>query len=305
MVKSIRPGKTHRHETVHFVGEGGCRPREAAQVALAPADAAAVAWTVHPGPHDVAVARGLVRQWTLVAREAMPPILAAISASPTWLAALVRARSLAGTDARALALLDGFDHEIARITGHDAPRWPTRLRKSLVAPLGTLALPMLDPGQQLLCTGALVRETAASRAALSTLLVAAWAEPPVDSIAADLRVRAAALGLPEPFRARWLRGSGLTPPDDVVPGEHRAVLALLRDAYGEAPSDVREVVLDDHPRVRGTAALDVVLATVAVRTCLRAAGELEAVAPAQLAPVIPLVQPDARRPTPRQPRRAA
>jgi hypothetical protein len=247
-----------------------------------------------------------MRQWALVAREAMPPILEVVAAAPSWLAALVRARSLAGADLRAHALLDGLDHEVARITGHAAPRWPTRLRKSVVAPVGTLALPLLDPGQQLLCTGALVRETAASRAALSALLHGAWADPPAGSIASDLRVRAVATGLPEPFRARWLRGSGLTPPDEVVPGEHRAVLALLRDAYvdaNRAPADVREVVLANHPRVRGTAALDVLLATATVRLCLRAAGELEAVVPTELAAVIPLAPPSARRPA--QPRRRA
>ncbi len=236
----------------------------------------------------------------------MPPILEVVAAAPSWLAALVRARSLAGTDTRAHALLDGFDHEIARITGHDAPRWPTRLRRSVVAPVGTLALPLLDPGQQLACTGALARESAASRAALSALLRVAWAEPPVGSIGADLRVRAAAVGLPEPFRSRWLRGSGLTPPDEVVPGEHRAVLSLLRDAYADAsraPTEVREVGLENHPRVRPTAALDVLLATATVRACLRAAGELAPVAPTDLAPVIPLAAAPACRPA--LPRRRA
>lgn len=253
--------------------------------------ALAMAWTVQPAAREAALARGLERQWALVAKEALPPVLELVAAVPAWLAAMIRARCLAGTDARANALLDGFDHEIARVTGHAAPRWPTRLRRiaptptSVVAPV---ALPLLDPSQHLVCSGALARESPTTIAALSVLLVTAWAEPPPVGLAPDLRVRAAAVGLPEPTRSRWLRGTGLTPPDDVVPGEHRGALAVLRQAFGDPSAPAREVVLREDAFLRPCAALDVVLATATVRTCLRAAGELANVAPAELAPVVPL-----------------
>lgn len=256
-----------------------------------------MAWTVHPAAREAALARGLTRQWALVANEALPPMLALVAAVPAWLAAMIRARSLAGSDARANALLDGFDHEIARVTGHAAPRWPTRLRRAAptsTAGVAPVALPLLDPSQHLICTGALARESAATIAALSALLVAAWAEPPPAGLAPDLRVRAAAVGLPEPTRSRWLRGTGLTPPDDVVPGEHRGALAVLRQAFGdpqarlEASPFAHEVVLRDDAFLRPCAALDVVLATATVRTCLRAEGGLASVAAAELAPVVPL-----------------
>jgi hypothetical protein len=260
--------------------------------------AAQMSWTVHPAAREAALARGLERQWALHAKEALPPLLALVAAVPAWLAAMIRARAIAGTDARANALLDGFDHEIARVTGHAAPRWPTRLRRvppphtAVVAPV---ALPLLDPSQQLICTGALARESPTTIAALSALLFTAWAEPPPVGLAPDLRVRAAAMGLPEPMRGRWLRGTGLTPPDDVVPGEHRGALAVLRQAFGDPQAGLdprslaREVVLRDDALLRPCAALDVVLATATVRTCLRAEGALADVAPAELAPVVPLV----------------
>jgi hypothetical protein len=266
-----------------------------------------VAWRVQPESHDVAVARGLARQWALLAKEAMPPVLELVAAVPSWLAAMIRARALAGDDARANALLDGVDHEIARITGHAAPRWPARLSRAKAREdrCGPVALPMLDPGQHLVCTGALARETPATVAAMSVLLGAAFAEPPANTLASDLRVRAVAVGLPEPFRTQWLRGSGLTPPDDVVPGAHRAALGVLRRAYVDAvrdPSRVGEVELGE--LARPIAALDVVLATATVRACLRAAGELEAVAPAELAPVVAFVAPAARMPEPPRARAA-
>ncbi|HET6583713.1 MAG TPA: hypothetical protein VFG69_09700 [Nannocystaceae bacterium] len=252
-----------------------------------------MAWTVEPAAREAALARGLERQWALVAKEALPPVLGLVAAVPAWLAAMIRARCLAGSDARANALLDGFDHEIARVTGHAAPRWPARLRRMPRMPSGGIpALPLLDPSQHLVCTGALARESTATIAALSALLVGAWAEPPPVGLAPDLRVRAAAVGLPEPSRGRWLRGTGLTPPDDVVPGEHRGALAVLRQAFGdptrEPSTPAREVSLSHDAFLRPSAALDVVLATATVRTCLRAAGELPDVVPAELAPVVPL-----------------
>lgn len=238
-----------------------------------------MAWIIEPRGHDVALARGLAHQWALVAKEALPPVLELVAAVPSWLAAMIRARALAGADARATALLDGFDHELARVTGHAAPRWPARLRSSCApARTTTLPLPLLDPSQHLVCTGALVRETPASVAAVSALLVAAWSEPPHGGLSADLRVRAIAIGLPEPFRSRWLLGSGLTPPDHAAPGEHRTAIALLRRAYPDA-TQPREVTLAIDATARPAAVLDVLLATATVRMCLRAAGDLEAVVP--------------------------
>ena len=110
-------------------------------------------------------------------------------------------------------------------------------------------------------------------------------------------MRAVAVGLPEPFRARWLRGSGLTPPDDAVPGEHRTALALLRRAYADT-ANVHEVTFALDASARPTAVLDVLLATATVRLCLRAAGELAAVTPTELAPVVAIAAPMARMPAP-------
>jgi len=243
-----------------------------------------VAWTIRPESRDAAVAGGLARQWTLVAGSELPPLLALVAAAPTWLAAWIRARSLAGDDARAHGCLDAYEQEIATVTGHAVVRWPSRLRKTAAVRPTSLALPALDPTQQLVCTGALVHQSAPVTAALAALLHVAWAEPPGLALASDLRVRVCAVALPASARAQWLRGTGLSPPDDVVPGEHRGGVALLGRAF--ADGGARPVPLGHSGSLRPAAALDLLLAAATVRACLRVAGELGSSAvtsPAELA----------------------
>lgn len=218
------------------------------------------------------VFRGFARQWHSMFSAELPPLLRTVAvAGPGaghWSVAVVRARAVAGTDARAEAILDVFERELATALGMGAPHWPARLRRTAPAPHG-IDMPALDPSQQLLL--GVGHDDTRDDAAILFLLEAAFGPRSESPHAAELRARVCSLAVTPTARERWRAGFGLMPPDAVAPGEHHGAMRLLQRAFGE---DGRVYPVDASmcAPMRPEAALDVLLAGLAVRAALRRSG---------------------------------
>ncbi len=217
--------------------------------------------------------RGIARQWQAMFGAEFPALLRTVSvAGPgaSWPLAMIRARAIAADDARARAVLDGFDAELAAALGAEAPRWPRRLRHAPV-PLAPVETPALDPSQLLMLGAAPTSVPTREQAALLPLLAAAFGPRDESPRSAELRARVCTLAIPTAARERWRAGFGLMPPDAAVPGEHHGAMRLLEAAL---PDD-RDVVAVDVAAcepMRPEAALDILLAGLTVRAALRRVG---------------------------------
>jgi hypothetical protein len=214
--------------------------------------------------------RGFAAQFERRYRMAVPTLVARIAlADGEWLAALWRARSIAGHDAAALALLTSFEADIARVLAVDPPAWPNPRPRTVVrTDVEPRELAALSPQQRALVSGA--GSAAASiptRRVVDELLAAGFATRDESARAAALRVRLCGHALPEAMRAAWW-GDGLRPPDAVVPGAHRGAIAALSSAFGSgvaAPIDPDVCrPMDEH------AALDLLLCGASLRAGIRA-----------------------------------
>lgn len=219
--------------------------------------------------------RGTARQWQAMFGAEFPALLRTVSvAGPgaPWPLAMIRARAVAADDARARALLDGFDAELATALGVEAPRWPRRLRHAPPT-LAPLATPALDPSQLLMLGATPPSLPTREQAAILPLLGAAFGARDESPRSAELRARVCTLAIPDAARGRWRAGFGLMPPDAAVPGEHHGAMRLLQAAL---PDDGGVVAVDASAcePMRPEAALDILLAGLTVRAALRRVGTL-------------------------------
>jgi hypothetical protein len=248
----------------------GKGPKTALQWPLAGVDATAVGWSV---PHDHAaspVTRGIARQWSAQLRAPMAEALWLVGACPRWLSALVRARSFAAGDATATAELDAIDHELAIVTGVASARWPTRLRASAPPKIGP-DLQALDPSQVLVVCAGLRRVSDRTRAAIESLLAAAFGGHETEW-SADMRARLCTSVFPEALRPRWRAGLGLSPPDAVAPGAHHGGIRMLAAALHG--TDVRASDEEAFAPLRVPAAIDLLMTALSLRAALRCSGDL-------------------------------
>jgi hypothetical protein len=228
-----------------------------------------VSWTRPAAQGCSPVTRGIAKQWAVHYGGALPDMLVLLGASPRWIAAIVRARACAASDSAARAELDAFDRELAIVTGVALPRWP-KMRPVALAAAGP-ELSALDPAQVLLLCGRLGQRSAATRAAIESLLAAAFGGHDAEW-SSEMRARLCTDVIPESLRPRWRAGLGLAPPDAVAPGVHRGGMRMLEAALDGA--EVRAVHEEVFAPLSSAAALDLLMTALVVRAALRCAGDL-------------------------------
>jgi hypothetical protein len=251
-------------------------------------------WCVPANDGGSPLANGLARQWAALTGEPLPPLLQLLTAAPTALLAITRARAIASRSPATLLAFERIEHELALVTGLPRVQWPA----PFVAPLDTLAgrrraarltteLPPLahwGPDQQLAVLHGLPLD-APLRTALGGLLDASFGvrRPALAGLPALARLELLAVALPPHLRQRWRGGLKLEeadalpfelPPsatDDPRP-EARQLLAAVFDGDGQ-PCPVAG---DRVTAVAPALAVDLLVAGLVLRTTLRlASGELQ------------------------------
>jgi hypothetical protein len=246
-----------------------------------------------PTPPDAALppaAAGFARQWQLLHRAPLPPLLRAIATSQRWLAAWLRARAHVRRAPAGVATLDRLERELAIVMSVQAPHWPA-LRGGAMPPV-VADLPALDPSQQLW-----FRDRGG---ALEVLLAAAFGPRDESPRAAELRARICTHALPIAVRERFRQGFGLMPPDAVVPGDHHDAIRLLQQAFADdgsvAPASIGALQPAAHEALVDVLACAVVLRAALGCSAVAAADEPTRVEAGEPTLVGSQSDPDARTP---------
>lgn len=213
-----------------------------------------------PTPPDAALppaAAGFARQWQLLHRAPLPPLLRAIAPSQLWLWSWLRARAIAQRAPGGGATLDRLERELAIVMSVEPPHWPA-VRGGHRPPL-VVDLPALDPSQQLW-----FRDRGG---ALELLLGAAFGARDESPRAAELRARICTHALPADVRERFRQGFGLMPPDAVVPGDHHDAIRLLQQAFADDGTVAPASLGAPEPAAHATL-VDVLACAVVLRAAL-------------------------------------
>ncbi len=255
----------------------------------------AVSWSFPERAELDPVARGMLAQWQVHLGDPSDA-MRLLAHDRSLLAARMRAQGHAfgeGTGhQRAAMLLASFDDELATVTGTTPLPWRDRPPRGH-ARVPDVALPALDPSQQLLLCEPLRTADPAVRGVVMELLIAAFADADEGGNAwsTDLRIRLCTAAIPMHLRARWRAGLGLAPPDAVAPGDHRAGMRLVEQAFGDG-AHARTVTLASIAPLQHREAVHVLTAALAVRVALRHAGELPAFQPREATTAAPDAAPE-------------